>query len=138
MGYNLKNRPESNSGNDFTSLPADRYTINVEAAEASVSANGNDMVKLTFVVTEGDYKNRKLWHNLVVMDKTLNFVFDFLNGIGSDLINAENVEIEDIVTAALGATCTVYAKPAKTDKGNDTNKLSSFAPVKETEASPFN
>lgn len=44
----------------FDALPEDRYNVEVEAAEVAKTKAGGTMIKVTFVVTKGAYKGRKL------------------------------------------------------------------------------
>ena len=57
---------QANSGGDYTPLPEGVYNLLIEKAELAKSKANNDMIKLTFVVEDGEYEKRKLFTNLNV------------------------------------------------------------------------
>ena len=45
-------------------LPIDTYTADIIKGEAYKSSGGHAAFKMTFVVTEGDFKGRRFWHDV--------------------------------------------------------------------------
>lgn len=132
MGLNLKKVGETAS--TFEALPEDRYNVAVTEAEITTSKNNKTMLQVTFTVLDDPYKNRKLWKNFVVdespgNEKALVFFYSFLGALKSKLIDNEDVDIQSIPKAIIGKKCNVYAVPAKTNTGKDTNNVSSFKPI---------
>ena len=119
----------SKEANKFDSLPEDRYVVKAEESVAAPTQKGGEMIKVTFVVTEGKYKGRKLWHQFSIGGKSNTFVFNFLKTIGSDIITKDDVTTVDVANAIKGCTVSAFVEPSVTQNGNPTNKLSKFQAV---------
>ncbi len=51
---------------DSDTIPAGKYAVRIDAAsDVAEDKRGEEYVKLTYTVTEGDYVNRKLYDNYV-------------------------------------------------------------------------
>lgn len=50
----------------YTPIPEGQYDLIVEKAELTRSKNNNEMLKLVFKVTEGEFAGRKLFQNLML------------------------------------------------------------------------
>lgn len=122
-----KTGEESNTG--FDSLPENRYNLKVTDAKMETAKTGTEMIATTFEVLDGEFKNRKLWNNFTLTDKSMIYLYSFLKGAESDLVNAEDVEASDIVAKMPGMRVSVFAEPAKTQNGNPTNNLSKWGKV---------
>jgi len=131
MGFNFKETGE-NAGGDFDALPMNRYKLRVEEVELKKASTGNEMIATTFVVTEGDFKNRKLWNNFTLTPKAMVFLYSFLKAAKSDLITNENVETDEIVKAMPGMEVTAYTEPDVTPSGNPKNTLSKWQPISDS------
>lgn len=128
MGYNMKKTgEESNTG--FESLPEDRYNVKVVEARMEIAKTGTEMIATTFEVLDGKFKNRKLWNNFTLTDKSMVYLYSFLKGAESDLINAEDAEASDFIAKMPGMRVSVFAEPAITQNGNPTNDLSRWGKV---------
>ena len=129
MGYNLKKSGEGQS--TFDALPADRYQLKIEDAELQTASTGTEMIVTTFVVTSGPYKGRKLWHNFSLTEKSLMFLHRFLKAAGSNLVDEEDVEADNIIKEMIGLKVTAYAEPGKTNSGNPRNTLKNWAAIED-------
>lgn len=134
MGFNLKETGE-NAGGDFEVLPLDRYNLRVEEAQLKKATTGNDMIATTFVITEGDFKNRKLWNNFTLTPKAMVFLYNFLKAGKSDLIDKEDVETDEILKAMVGLEVSAYAEPGLTPAGNPKNTLSKWQAIEGSSSS---
>ena len=132
MGYNLKATGEASG--DFEALPMNRYNLKVEAAEFTKASTGNDMIATTFVVTEGEFKNRKLWNNFTLTPAAMVFLFQFLKAAGSDLIDKEDISGSEIANAMVGMEVSAYTEPSKTNAGNPRNVLTQWKPATNTDS----
>jgi len=136
---NVFNFPEiqNSQGNDFESLPEDRYIVRVEKAEVVKTKKEpvRDMIKVTFVVDEGKYKGRKLWHQIVITSKTQGILLSFLKALQSPLITQEGVQMHQILADIVNRKASVYCKPSVTTSGNASNELEKFMPVEYTKTS---
>ena len=128
MGINFKKIGEE-SAKSFEALPLGRYNLKVEEAELTKASTGSDMIAVTFVVTEGDYKNRKAWNNFSLVPKAMVFVHQFLKAAGSDLIDQEDVTPNDLANAMVGMEVSAYTEPGQTPSGNPKNTLSQWRAV---------
>ena len=49
---------------DFSPMPEGEYLLRIKGTEEKINKNGDPMVNVTLVVEEGEYKGRKIWHNV--------------------------------------------------------------------------
>lgn len=132
--YNLEDTAAT--ANTFESLPEDRYTLVVEEAAAMPTKAGGEMIKITFVVEDGKYKARKLWHQFPLSEKANIFLVNFLKIVNPKLIK-NGVTPQEIAAGLKGSKLTAWAEPTATQNGNPTNKLSKFQAIAaETPAAP--
>lgn len=120
------------------SLPEDRYQVKIENAILKTTNDGlNQMVALTFVVMDGEFKKRKLWENVTLTEKSLWRLKQILEFSGSPLA-AKEADIQDVIDDIIGRYLDVYAVPDKTNTGNPTNKITTFyeSSLSEEETSP--
>lgn len=78
-----------NAGNakpiQFSVAPQGNYHVVITGAEEKVSSNGNDMVKVTCQIDEGQFDGAKIWHNVTFLDpesKAAGLALHFLHTIG--------------------------------------------------------
>ncbi len=132
MGVNFKKVGENAGNTDFQPLPEDRYNVKITAAVVGATKNNNEMITVTFDVVEGKYTNRKLWSNFTLTEKAFVYLFSLLKAIGSDLIDSEDVETDDIAKALVGGQCSVMASiESNTQTGKPRNTVSSFKSLEE-------
>lgn len=61
---NLGNFNADEYENEFTPIPAGRYTAIITDSEMVATKNGGQMLKLTHEIVDGPSKGRKVWANL--------------------------------------------------------------------------
>lgn len=88
----------------FEPIPAGTYDINVYEVEKKTSQNGNDMLSIVGVVDDPDateYKGRKLFFNLMLLEQSLWVLKNFLIAVGYEKTDVENpkftLRTEDLV-----------------------------------------
>lgn len=119
--------PSQPGGYDL--LPEDDYEVCITSSESAIGkSSGKEYAKLTVQVLEGDYKNRLVWHNLILESGTIEGQKK-VDGIITSLCNACGVdEFED--TADLhDIPFIAHIKIDQAEPGsgfNDSNKISSF------------
>ena len=92
-----KTGEESNTG--FDALPEERYNVRVTEAKMETASTGTEMIVTEFEVLDKQFKNRKLWNNFTLTDKSMVYLYAFLKGAESELIDSEDIEASDIVAA---------------------------------------
>lgn len=119
----------------FSVIEEGRYITLIEDAVTGVSKNGNDKLSLTLKVLGNDkYKNRKLWADLTITEKSLPFFKEFLVSVNSSLAEASSVELEDIAADVKNKKCSIYTSiESYGDSGKTRNKVSVFRPLSEDE-----
>ena len=71
FGFSLNDYNDADTGsNDFSPIPPGPYSLLIDAAEVKKTKNGDDMLKLTLRVDEGEFAGRLLWECLVYGHKT--------------------------------------------------------------------
>jgi len=128
MGLNFKKTGEE-ATTSFEALPMGRYNLKVEDATMTSASTGSKMIVTTFVVTDGDYKNRKAWNNFSLMPKAMVFIYQFLKAAGSNLITEDDVEPADLAKVMIGMEVSAYTEPGVTPAGNPKNTLTQWKPV---------
>jgi hypothetical protein len=121
--YNLKDTADK--ANTFDALPEDRYSVVVEEAVVAPTKAGGEMIKITFLVEDGKYKGRKLWHQFPLSEKANIFLVNFLKVVNPGLIK-NGVTPQEITAGLKGTHLTAWAEPSTTQNGNPTNKLGKF------------
>lgn len=114
---------------EFKSLPEDWYTLEVTEAEVATSSTNKEMIKVTFVVTEGKYKNRNLWSNFTIGGKATTFLYSFLKALNSPLIkdDAEH-SVEEIALSIRNSKCSAYVVPSAYNN-KETNTILKYKEV---------
>jgi len=127
MNFNFKEI--GNSGNTSEALPTDRYIVEVESTEVKKATTGTMMIDATFVVKEGEFTGRKLWHNFSLTAKSMIYLYRFFEAAQSSVIEKEDIDETKIAAAMVGLKASVYAVAGKTNKGNPKNDLTNWTPV---------
>jgi hypothetical protein len=118
MGYNLKDTKKT----EFEPIPEGRYSLRVESVEVIPHEKDNvsgEKIALTMVVTDGTYKNRKVWDNVFV-PWALWKARQILEAGGSRLADSDNITAQGMATAMKGIEVSAFLEP-KT--GNNNNIL---------------
>tara|TARA_B100001113_G_scaffold353635_1_gene358863 strand:+ start:1703 stop:2125 length:423 start_codon:yes stop_codon:yes gene_type:complete len=128
MGINFK-EVGAGSGDGFDALPEGRYNLTVENAEVTTASTGTEMIKVTFVVNDEKFKNRKLWHNFAMTQKSLIYLYNFLKAGGSSLLDEDDVDTPVIAKSMIGMKVSAFTEPGMTPNGNPKNDLSKWVAV---------
>lgn len=111
----------------FEALPAGRYNLVVESAEVKRTHKGDPMITTTFVVGNGKFKNRKLWHNFPLGEKSLPFLVIFLQkGKRPDLLERDDMEPEELAFQMEDIKISAYTEPGTTPAGTPKNELKNW------------
>lgn len=110
---------------DFSSVPSREpleegvYTLVVSDAKETLSSSKNPMIELVFDVqdVEGD---RKLWDNLVLIDKCLWKVKEFMTAVGYDTSEVVSMDILELIGQTVQAK--VLQVPYNGDIKNEVKK----------------
>lgn len=62
----MTNMNEVNDKPSFDLLPDGQYVVEIDAVEDGVSKNADPMMKVTLRVTDGEFKNRKVWDYIII------------------------------------------------------------------------
>lgn len=143
MGINFKkfndnnNKDGNNSGgsNDFELLPDDDYKLEAEDVSTYEARTGTPMMKVQFGITDGKYKNRKVWHQFPLTEKAMVFIINYLKKIGSDLVDKENVEVQDIIGEIEGSKIIGEVGREQLDNG-PINTVNKFKPLTQDSPKP--
>lgn len=111
---------------DFSSVPSREaldegvYSLIVSEAEETTSSSGNPMISLTFDV-QGVDGNRKIWDNLVLIDKCMWKVKEFFAAIGVDVSSVVTIDVVELIGMSVNAKIikTVY-------QGEDKNEVKKY------------
>lgn len=106
----------------FEALPPSVYDVVVDAAEATQSSSGKDMIKTTFRVEGGPYHGRKVFNQFVLSPENpnaLNFFFRHMRamGLGSEFF-AANPRTEQVASALVGQPCRVRLSQREWPQGS--------------------
>ena len=107
MGINFKDIGK-NSGGDFKPLPENRYNVKVDKAEVKTASTGTTMIATEFVITDGDFKGRKLWNNFTLTPKAYVYLYSFLKSAGSNMISNEDVDENRVASDMVGLTASAF------------------------------
>jgi len=128
---NLKSTATSN----YKPLPEGRYDVEVDSVKIGETLDKKDpMLNIKFkVMTPIESKGKVLWGNMSLSDDALGFLKMFLEAVGSPLVDAGEVVLEDFIkdlcTDLVGrqASCAVIIKTTNTGKVR--NDLRYWKPV---------
>ncbi len=137
MGINFKDIGQ-NSGGDFSPLPENRYNVKVEKAEVKKASTGTTMISTEFVVTDGDFKGRKLWNNFTLTPKAYVYLYNFLKSAGSNMISNEDIDENQVASDMLGLTASAFVETKTTINGNPSNVMGKFSGLDATAATGKN
>jgi hypothetical protein len=116
---------------EYGVLPAADYDLKITKAEAKMSSNGKLMYAITCEVTEGPYKGRKVWSNLVLTrdnPTALGFFFRHMAAIGIDKSYfKQNPSDAQVADALLGREFRAQLS-IRQYQGQDRNDIKSYHP----------
>ncbi|MFN3192289.1 MAG: DUF669 domain-containing protein [Aureliella sp.] len=118
-------------------LPGGNYTADITQGEAVESrTNGTPGYCLTFEVSEGDHKGRKLWHELWFTPKSVSRSRRDLQKLGVPIDSLE--KMLTALDCGLPAVfrCKVKLGVRKDDDGNERNQIRRFEVIEVVEPQP--
>lgn len=123
---------------DFSPLPDGDYRCRCDEIKEEVSKNGNDMWNMTFIVTGGEYKNRKIFDNMVFTEKAMNrvkLISHRLGGIEVDTIG--EIDLRPPMFIGKEVILTVIETSYADSEGNEKKKnkviFGGYAAIKDEE-----
>jgi hypothetical protein len=133
VGYNLKATKKA-----FDPIPADRYTLKVESAEAAPyekDGKTGERVEITYRIVGGSMDNRKVWDN-IYLPMVAWKARAILDAGGSDMANAEDITADGIAEALIGLEVSAYIESSKIENSdNFRTNVKEYKPVHADESS---
>lgn len=81
----------------FDPIPEGDYVLEITEVEETESRKGNPMVKVTQIVSEGQYKGKIIWNQITLLPKGepgAGIALHFLKSIGEPWEEKENLDID--------------------------------------------
>ena len=74
------------SGGDFPEVTAGKYEVKIRSMELAQSKNNDPMLKVSFKILKGDFKNQLLWMNTVLTrEGNIHRANEFLRSLDTDV-----------------------------------------------------
>lgn len=120
----------------FDLLPDGDYDACITSSESMIAkSSGNEYVKLTFQILEGQYKNRLIWHNLILTAGSIEGQKK-VDGIFTSLCNACGIDAVEDTSELHDIPITIKVKIEKGKDGyDDSNRITAFKPLKKAVSS---
>lgn len=126
MKVNLKDV----KGSTFDPIPEGLYQAVVEKTELTAAKDsGNPMIKVTLKITDGDFKNRLVWDNFVLIENSLWKLKGFFAAAKSDLAESTSVSEQELATAMSGVRVSVYLEPRVGNNGQATSNVKNYRAI---------
>lgn len=111
---------------EFEPLPRGRYTAVLNKFEFTEDASGEDLLKVQWKVTEGEYQDRVIFDQYSLVSTALwSFKRDMaVLGVDSDLLNAKAIDPEEVIAQAMNAEALISVK---VDTKYNNNKVTKVA-----------
>lgn len=103
----LLDNAEEVTGGNFDPLPVGEYIASVDDAEWGRTGTDKDKLVLTFTITEGPHKGRKVWSDQVVSPespKALGFFFRALDALGAPRDFISESSPQEVANRVTGST----------------------------------
>jgi hypothetical protein len=131
-GNDFHNRwNNTTAAGDFGPLPPGEYRCHVLASELTKSKQETPGYKITFQVAEGDYRGRRLWHDLWLSDAALPLAKRDLLKLG--IVRPQQLE----EPLPMGLLARVRVNLRTDDDGNQYNRVKHFEVVGTEPPDPF-
>lgn len=115
----------------FDLMPEGDYSVIVDSAEESESKSGNRMLKMKLKVTEGDFKGRLLFENMLLSGNE-NAIKITVNKVGSLLkLNKKPLSLDDF-SSLVGLEAVAKVKVQKSEEYGDKNVVSFYKQKKQS------
>lgn len=111
---------------EITAIPTGKYTAMIVASEMKTAKSGGEYLELTFQITEGEYKDRKVWSRLNLKNQNP-LVMQIAQGQLSSICRAVDVMKPGDSSRLHNREMTISVKCKKrTDTGDMTNDISGY------------
>lgn len=122
--FNFKNVQQPS----YEPLPEDRYDVEVVEITKGSTTAGDVMLNIKFNVVKGlesddKYAGRVLWANMSLGQNAIGFFKLFLDAVGSDLAEGEDVTLDDLCNDLIGKRASCMAQIGTTPAGKSKNDL---------------
>lgn len=94
-------------GGNFDPVPAGDYLVEIEKFEETTSTSGNQMIKATFKIVEGEYEGRKIFDNYVLNQNSLWKLKSLFVALGEDVSGMAEFSPDDFVGKKFLATVSI-------------------------------
>lgn len=118
---------------NFDPLPAGKYLAHISESEVKETSKGGEMLKLTIVIDEPGYENRRVWTNLNIVNASekaqqiaLGMLSALCRAVGKVGIVSDSSQLHDkpfIVSLGVEAGTVEYPEPK--------NRVNGFYPTKQ-------
>lgn len=96
MGFNFKKAAVDNT---FADIPAGWYTVEMSTCAKTTSQAGKPMLKIQYTILDASFKNRKIFHNIVLNSpKVESILGNLLKSINSPLVEEENATEAQVIS----------------------------------------
>lgn len=122
---NAGNNTGAGSGT-YEALPEDRYNLEIEEAAHMESQNkpGSFYIATKMTITDGKYKNRKVWNNFSTSPKAMVFIANMFKSSGNaEMLTKSGLTGTALAKAMVGCRFSAMVEPGKTNTGKDTNNF---------------
>jgi hypothetical protein len=131
MTWNWAQVVEDNKDNvkTFDLIPDGKYAVKVQSAESKTSSNGNPMIEMRLVITEGQFAARILFARATATEKAQAIFLRTLNAFG--ISNEWLVQAEpsfDQIAALLPDREAVAQVTKRTYQGTESNEVKNLFP----------
>jgi hypothetical protein len=120
------------SSGDFPALPEDRYTVECVEARLETSKAGNKKITTQFKVTEGEFENRRLWHDFSLVQSALFNLKNYFEAAG--LSTEGEIEYDDLPKLMEGTKVTAFVTQQEFNNKLQ-NRMKNWAPIAENDSS---
>ena len=126
MKINLKDV----KGSTFDPIPEGLYQAVVDKTELTVTKDsGNPMIKATLKITDGEFKNRLVWDNFVLIDNSFWKLKGFFAAAKSNLVESTSVTEQEVAAAMQGVHVGIYLEPRVGNNGQATSNVKNYRAV---------
>lgn len=115
------------SSQNFDALPEDRYPLECIEAELAESKAKNQKITAAFKIIDGDFKNRRIWHDFSLVPAALFNLKNYFEAAGIDVAGKE-IEPEDIPALILETQTSAFLEKTMYNKKAG-NKAINWGPV---------
>jgi len=91
---------------DLEAIPAGVYPARIFEVKSSTSKKDNPVLNVVFIITEGEYAETRIFHNLTIIEQSMPFVKRFLRAFFTkEELNVPTFELD--TEALVGRDCRI-------------------------------